>query len=229
MWAKLHFINGYSPIRPSGVAREFFFSIHGEIDSGAAYWLLYAEAGPNGLLAQLGIDGLTIAQESWMNPEPQNEWELVSSTNEGRVFHRRGGPLPRIRSLASTPSRGDAHYVAANVTDIVERRNSVSGTIEVPDGSGPALIAFSRPYFDGYVATLDGKPVPVTSERNMFPVIELPPGSRGHLVLRYRPAWLVAGGLFAIGCGAIWLLGAILAVVGLGRNVPLPQPRDLKN
>ena len=67
------------------------------------------------------------------------------------------------------------------------------------------------------VATLEGKTVPVTSERNLFPVIELPPGSRGHLVLRYRPAWLVAGGLFAMGCGAMWLLGAALAAL-FGRD-----------
>src|SRR5439155_1442361 len=32
MWAGLHFINGYSPIRPTGVAREFATSIHGEIN-----------------------------------------------------------------------------------------------------------------------------------------------------------------------------------------------------
>src|SRR5262249_7431636 len=32
MWAGLHFINGYSPIRPAGVAREFATSIHGEIN-----------------------------------------------------------------------------------------------------------------------------------------------------------------------------------------------------
>src|SRR6266511_239913 len=32
MWAGLHFINGYSPIRAAGVAREFATTIHGEIN-----------------------------------------------------------------------------------------------------------------------------------------------------------------------------------------------------
>ena len=32
MWAGLRFINGYSPIRPAGIAREFETSIHGEIN-----------------------------------------------------------------------------------------------------------------------------------------------------------------------------------------------------
>src|SRR5207244_1008890 len=32
MWAGLRFINGYSPIRAAGVAREFGTSIHGEIN-----------------------------------------------------------------------------------------------------------------------------------------------------------------------------------------------------
>src|SRR5439155_309200 len=32
MWAGLRFVNGYSPIRPAGVAREFASAIHGEVD-----------------------------------------------------------------------------------------------------------------------------------------------------------------------------------------------------
>src|SRR3954468_3520048 len=155
MWGQLHFINGYSPIRPSGVARAFFFSIHGETDLGTATWLLFGEAGPGALLAQLGIDGLTVAREIELNPEPRNEWELITSTSEGRVFHRRGGPLPRVRSFTSSPSRRDSEFVTASVNGISESRNSIAANIGVPEGRTPALIAFSRPFFEGYKATLD--------------------------------------------------------------------------
>ena len=212
MWGRLRFINGYSPIRPSGVARNFFFSIHGEIDSGTAFWLLYGEAGADGLLAQLGIDGLTIAKEIWMDPEPKSEWELITSTDEGRVFHRRGGALPRIRSVASLPSRRDSEYTRATITGISESRTSASADVQVPAGEAPALITFSRPYFDGYTATLNGKDVPVTSERRLFPVIELAAGSRGHLVLRYRPNWLIWGASVAIGCAAL-VVAAVFAAL----------------
>ncbi|PYJ66263.1 MAG: hypothetical protein DME76_17325, partial [Verrucomicrobia bacterium] len=40
MWAGLHFINGYSPIRAAGVAREFAASIHGEINPAVGSYLL---------------------------------------------------------------------------------------------------------------------------------------------------------------------------------------------
>jgi hypothetical protein len=205
MWGKLHFVNGYSPIRPAGVARALFFSIHGEVDSGTAFWLLYGEAGPEGLLAQIGVDGLTIAREEWLNPEPRSEWQLVTATNEGRVFHRRGRPLPRVRSVLSTPGRPEMEYAAARIANIQESRECVSADVDVPAGERPALISISRPYFDGYRATLGGNPVSVSSDRSLFPVVELAPGSRGRLVVRYRPPWLVYGAALGAAAAVVWL------------------------
>ena len=46
MWAGLRFINGYSPIRAAGVAREFATSIHGEINPEVGSNLLNRQAGP---------------------------------------------------------------------------------------------------------------------------------------------------------------------------------------
>ena len=48
MWAGLRFINGYSPIRAAGVAREFATSIHGEINPEVGSNLLNRQAGPEG-------------------------------------------------------------------------------------------------------------------------------------------------------------------------------------
>src|SRR5207244_1202358 len=48
MWAGLHFINGYSPILPAGVAREFDFRIHGEIDPHEAEYLVWSQSDSNG-------------------------------------------------------------------------------------------------------------------------------------------------------------------------------------
>jgi hypothetical protein len=212
MWGQLHFINGYSPIRPSGVARAFFFSIHGETDLGTATWLLFGEGGPEALLARIGIDGLTIAREIELNPEPGSDWELVTSNSEGRVFHRRGGPLPRVRSFTSVPSRRDSDFVSASISAITESRNSIAADIDVPEGQTPALIAFSRPYFDGYRATLNGRSVAVASDRHLYPVVELPAGSRGRLELRYRPDWLIYGGAVSIVCAAAVAVGMFMAL-----------------
>ena len=63
MWAGLRFINGYSPIRAAGVAREFETSIHGEINPDVGSHLLNDQAGRDGQLALMGVDGIVVAQE----------------------------------------------------------------------------------------------------------------------------------------------------------------------
>jgi hypothetical protein len=213
MWAQLHFINGYSPIRPSGVAREFMFAIHGEIDFNVAGRLVAREAGATGLLAELGVDGITVASDyDFFKPQPVSEWEMVASADEGRVFHRRGPPLSRVRSVASLNSRPGQEFATAKISAIRNTRNYVEADVDVPSGSNSALITFSRPYFPGYEADLSGKKLRVDSERGLFPVVEIPPGSRGRLVLSYRPAWLVYGGGLAMACAAFFLLAGFFAL-----------------
>src|SRR5215831_13494732 len=56
MWARLRFINGYSPIRAAGVAREFATSIHGEINPDAGSFLLNQQAGKGGELELMGVE-----------------------------------------------------------------------------------------------------------------------------------------------------------------------------
>jgi hypothetical protein len=212
MWAQLRFINGYSPIRPSGVAREFMCAIHGEIDFNMAVRALTQEAGANGLLAELGVDGITVASDwDFFKPQPAAEWEMIASSEEGRVFHRRGPPLARVRSVSSLSSRPGQEFAAANISAIHDRRNYVEADVEVPAGNNSALITFSRPYFPGYQATLGGKKLNVDSARGLCPVVEIPAGSQGHLALCYRPAWLGYGGAVAGACALVWLTGLITA------------------
>src|SRR5216110_2225637 len=93
MWAGLHFINGYSPIRAAGVARKFGTSIHGEISPEVGEYLFNHQAGEVGELTSIGVDGIVVAREVDITPHPSSDWEQVVSTDEGRVFHRRGAPL----------------------------------------------------------------------------------------------------------------------------------------
>jgi hypothetical protein len=207
MWAGLRFINGYSPIRPAGVAREFTTSIHGEIDRNMGEWLVWKEAGKNGLLGRLGIDGIIIAREFDFAPAPANDWQLVIATEEGRVYHRRGQPTTSVRSVD-----WESVTTRASVNDVVESRNGVKASVEVPAGNGPAVLAFSRPYFRGYRAWLDGRALSVRSLRNLIPLVEVPGGARGRLTLAYRPDWLIYGGGVALASAAIWLGCAIAAL-----------------
>ena len=212
MWAGLHFINGYSPIRPPGVAREFATSIHGEINPAIGEYLLTSQADEGGELALLGVDGIVVAKEINLVPQPSSEWQLVVSTDEGRVFHRRGAPLARVRSVTSIDSRPNEQFVSATISRINDSRNRVEADVDVPDGDRPALLTFSRPYFRGYKARLGDQKLPVTSYRGLFPVVQIPAGAHGPLALTYRPYWLIWGSGAAVACALIIALSFIVAI-----------------
>ena len=215
MWAGLRFINGYSPILPSGVAREFKTAIHGEIDWTIAKYLLEQQTGPDGELARIGVDGIIVAPESALDPKPNSEWELAYANDEGRVYHRIGRPFARVRSDF------------ANISRIADSRNRVEVDIDVPGGDRPALITFSRPYFPGFVARLNDRNLKVDSYRNLFPTVEVPGGSQGRLVLSYRPWWLVYGGAMSILCAGVLIVSACLAMRRVGA-IDLNRPRAVR-
>jgi hypothetical protein len=210
MWAGLHFINGYSPIRPAGVAREFATSIHGEINPDVGSYLLNNQAGEDGELALLGVDGIVVARELEITPQPTSEWEAVLTTDEGRVFHRRGAPFTRVRSITSIDSRPGEQFSTATVSRINNSRNRVEADIDVSDGDRPALLTFSRPYFRGYQARLSNRKLSVTSYRGLFPTVEVPAGAHGRLALIYRPGWLILGNATVAACLLVFLLAFIL-------------------
>jgi hypothetical protein len=211
MWAELRFINGYSPIRPAGVAREFETSIHGEINPDVGTHLLNNQAGRDGQLALMGVDGIVVAREVDIAPQPNSEWELVVSTEEGNVFHRRSAPFSRVRSVTSIDSRPNEEFVLATIPRINDSRNFVDADIDVPAGGRSALLIFSRPYFRGYKARIGDQKLAITSYRGLFPILEIPAGTHGRLTVAYRPASLLWGGGVAAVCGLIVLLGLIAA------------------
>jgi hypothetical protein len=210
MWAGLHFINGYSPIRPAGVAREFATSIHGEINPSVGSYLLSNQAGKDGELALLGVDGIVIAHELDLTPQPPSEWEAVLTTDEGRVFHRRSAPFARVRSITSLDSRSGEQFATATVSRINDSRNRVEADVDAPNGERPALLTFSRPYFRGYEARLGNRKLAVTSYRGLFPMVEVPAGAHGRLALMYRPAWLIWGSATTAACVLLILLAVIV-------------------
>jgi hypothetical protein len=218
MWAGLRFINGYSPIRAAGVAREFATSIHGEINPDVGSNLLNRQAGPEGELALLGVDGIVVAREVNLAPQPPAEWELVVSTDEGNVFHRRSAPFARVRSVTSIDSRPNEPFVAATVARIDDSRNQVRADVDVPTGNRSALLIFSRPYFPGYEARIADKKFVVSSYRGLFPTVELPAGTRGRLTLSYLPPWLISGTAVAFVCLLVVTLGSLAAWRGQGSH-----------
>jgi len=212
MWAGLRFINGYSPIRPAGVAREFYATIHGEIDPAMGMYLLNDQAGPDGELARLGVDGIVVARELDVAPQPASECKLILSAEEGRVFHRRGAPFARVRSVTSIDSRPNEQFVAATVSRINDSRNHVEADVDVPGGDQSTLLIFSRPYFRGYEARLGNQQLAVNSYRGLFPLVEVPARAHGRAILIYRPTWLIWGSSAAVACALAVLLSFFAAI-----------------
>jgi hypothetical protein len=218
MWAGLHFINGYSPIRPAGIAREFDFRIHGEINPHEAEYLVWSQSNSTGLLAQLGVDGLVVAWDSGLDPALGPDWEFVTSTEEGGLYHRTGPPLARVRSATSIDSKPNEQFAGATISRIDDSRNHVAADVDVPNGGSPALLTFSRPFFRGYEARLGNQKLRVDSYRSLYPIVEVPAGSHGTLTLIYRPQWLVVGGGVAICCVGIFLIAFLFAAFGDRRD-----------
>jgi hypothetical protein len=64
MWGEVRLLNGYSPIKPAGVARGIRFRRSWGNQSGgglSGFWS--TKRGPGGKLAQVGVDGIIVANE----------------------------------------------------------------------------------------------------------------------------------------------------------------------
>lgn len=218
MWGGVRLINGYSPIRPAGVAREFAFAIHGEIRPDVANALLEREGGADGLLARIGVDGIVVANEVATNPQPDTEWELAVTTKEGRVFHRRSGPLPAVRTVTAIDSRPNEQFTLAEISRIDNRRNQLEANVAVPPNGHSSLLTFSRPFFSGYQARLGDRSLKLDSYRGLIPTIEIPAGTSGRLTMVYRPSWLIWGGGVSILCLGIAAVCGVLAISGMRRS-----------
>jgi hypothetical protein len=225
MWGRLRFVNGYSPILPAGVAHDFYFTIHGEIDPNVGDYLVRDQAGRAGILEQLGVDGLVIAREVEVAP-PASDWDLVFSKPEGRVFHRREKPFATVRSVNWIETRPDEEFAVAATSDIQDSRNEVHLEVDVPSGGRPALLTFTRPYFRGYEAWLGANRLAVSSYRGMIPVVEVPAGLRGRMILRYRPWWLIGGGGVAVFSLIILVSSAAAAIREQGKPKSLVKSRS---
>ena len=212
MWGGLRFVNGYSPILPAGVARDFDFRIHGEINLHEAEYLVWDQSKAGGLLEQIGVDGIVVAWDSGINPALGSDWEFVTANDEAAVYHRIGEPFARVRSVRSIDSRPNEQFATATVFEIHDSRNWIEAKVDVPTGASNALLTFSRPFFRGYQAWLGDQKLRVDSYRNLFPIVEVPSGSHGQVTLRYRPGWLVYGGALSILCAAICLVALAACV-----------------
>ena len=214
MFAGLRFVNGYSPISPAGIGRLLDFGTHGQINPTKVSEIVIPEAGPEGLLAELGIDGIVVAWDFKLPAALPPNWEIVTQWSDGYVFHRRE-PLEHVRA------RAGEGYSGAAIRIIENSRHRVIAEIAPSDTTRPVALLFSRPFFPGYKAKLDGTALPVSAHRGLIPAVEIPAGRGGRLELTYRPMSLAIGG--AVMIGSLVLLFGFGVVLTRRRARATPQ------
>jgi hypothetical protein len=234
-YAGVEMVNGYSPMGPRGLARVCGVEGHGYFVGRAGERLLDQEAGPDGLLRLLGVDGLVVSDRfrSRQAALAAAGWRATADVRGGRVFRRDGPASPRVRPLdevvvvpdadeavrlltaatgrpaprvLSGPERGPETFAAAEVAAVEEGRNAVAVRVANRATDRDALVVFSRPWHAGYRAEYDGRPLPVLLFDLTMPAVRVPAGTSGRLVLRYQPRSFVLGVLAAAATALTLLL-----------------------
>ena len=93
------------------------------------------------------------------------------------------------------------------ISSIEESRLGVRCRVENPSMRCRGGVIFSRAWYPGYCASLDGKPLEVHVVNGLQPAVLLPPGAKGELLLRFAPSSVRYGLMIA-------LFGSVLAIVG---------------
>ncbi|HVB77037.1 MAG TPA: hypothetical protein VNI34_04430 [Candidatus Nitrosotalea sp.] len=75
-------------------------------------------------------------------------------------------------------------------------------------GLGPGTLVLADAYFPGWVARVDGVPVPITRDKGFMRAVAIPPGAR-HVVFTYQPHRMWWG--LAISIARLLLTRALLA------------------
>jgi hypothetical protein len=186
----------------------------------------------------LGVDGLVVIRDRTSPDEAlrRQGWKMDGEWQAGRVWHRFGRPSPRVRVLESVEWVSNPEVVLRRLTEerhgpepllveatapvpapdlgradvriVRESRNGIEIAVDHADPGRPVAVAVSRPWYPGYVATLNGSPVPVYRLDLAILMAILPPGASGSLVVEYRPTALRYGLLVSAGT----LVAMILAL-----------------
>jgi hypothetical protein len=206
--AGLHFINGYSSFTSKGL--PLLFETHGSLEPEKAALILSPES--ERLLDLLGVDGLCISTQFLPLAEQlKTGWQLVYIAEEGQVYHRWPRRATACKSLDFVFDRPGNTYATPPVKILKAGRNRVTAEIPPSDSAQPIALAFPRPWFRGYEATLDGRVVPVRAYLDFIPLVELPPGSTGIVELRYWPNFLRLGVPIAAVSTALLLAAAFIS------------------
>lgn len=205
--AGLHFVNGYSSFTSPGL--PLLFETHGSLEPEKADLILRPES--ERLLDLLGVDGICIATNFLKFADRlKTGWQLVSIAEEGQVYHRWPRRATACKTLDSVFDRPGEKFASPPLKILKAERNRVAVEVSASPNANAIALAFPRPWFPGYHATLNGRPVPVRAYLDFIPIVELPAGSAGVVELRYWPNFLRLGLPIAGASAIILIVSAII-------------------
>jgi hypothetical protein len=114
---------------------------------------------------------------------------------------REGRPCPWVLLDRDGQADGSRPFTPVRATVVEESRNRVVVDVQRAGGEGEALLAFTRPWYPGYRAFCDGRPLRVEVLNLTMPAVRLPAGVEGRVELVYRPRSLVRGQWLAMATG----------------------------
>jgi hypothetical protein len=114
------------------------------------------------------------------------------------------------------PAGAHSKFPQVDVSDVDAARLTVRCRVANPSQQHEGLVAFSRAWYAGYRATLDGAPLEVRAINGLLPAVCIPPGAKGELVLTFAPPSVRYG----LGIAAIGMLTALIAPWCFPRSRP---------
>jgi len=190
-------VNGYSPIGHRGLVDLLCVGDTARWPCPNAFArLLRTDPGSGSTFADLmRLDTLVLLRDAdfaRVSADVPGSWTTQRETPFAVAYRRTLPNADLPGSLSWVPDGIRAETVGAATA----RREVVRLTLET---SAPGPLVFARPFWEGYAATLNGRPVPVRPLAGIFVSIDLPTDARsGELVLTFSPKGLLAGSIVSL-------------------------------
>lgn len=227
MYPELTMINGYSALRLRSMQAVFGFGIHGYHMGNAPLSVLKRHVGAGRLLDLAGVDGLVLPERLVAPFESAgllSSWRAIGSRPGVAIYHRTldrkpvislmaarvtdsfdsaatlleqdPGAAPVYLSARGTNLLAQMHFGEARLSHAHEARNQTIVTVTAPSDRD-ALLVFTRAWYPGFTATLNGRNLDVGTVDLIMPAVRVPARASGRLVLAYRPASVRYGSLLS--------------------------------
>jgi hypothetical protein len=203
LWEEGRMVNGYTPMAFKGYADVLGFNL----------WSWSKPQYVENYFKRDAESGLMLFELMRIN-----EFRAAYGTlNKAFEQHRQGEWLERRyadgvsyqRVMSGKELPGTLSWVGAGLTVAGLSASTLEERVTIQSNVAPSArhLVFARAWYPGYMATIDGQPLPLKTYAGLLVSVSVPPGLTGELALRFKPpghAWTLPLALAAI----LLLIGA---------------------